>query len=146
MSLGYIGTFIAGFFYAYSFTAAISTSLLLLMSKNQNTLIACVVAASGAILGDVVIFLFVKHTVYNEVYDILHKKVLIKIIKRFPPVLSRYLIYGFCCLFVATPLPTEIGIGILASMTKISIKKFSVIAYLLNIIVLFLILSAGKLI
>ena len=36
LSLGYIGTFLAGIFFVYGFTAAPATALLLILAKEQN--------------------------------------------------------------------------------------------------------------
>ena len=35
-SLGYIGIFLGGFFYAYTFTSAPATAVLLILAKGQN--------------------------------------------------------------------------------------------------------------
>jgi hypothetical protein len=143
-SLGYFGTFIAGLFYAYSFTAAISTSVLLILSKNQNIYFAGAIAAFGAIISDLVIFYFIKYTIYDEVQSILRKKAIKAFVNLFPKKVIRLIRYIIICVFISTPLPTEVGIGIFASTTSITLKKFTLLIYALNIAVIFAILYIGK--
>ena len=59
--LGYFGTFLAGFLYAYAFTAAPAAAILLILAKEQNILFAGFIAGVGALLSDLVIFHFIRH-------------------------------------------------------------------------------------
>jgi len=65
-SLSHLGVFIGGFLYAYSFTAASATAILLLMSREYNFLHSGLIAGFGAFMGDIVIFLFVRHGLTGE--------------------------------------------------------------------------------
>ena len=67
ISLGYIGTFIAGVFFAYSYTAAPATALFLILAKEQNILISGLVGGLGALVGDLVIFSFVSMSFKDEI-------------------------------------------------------------------------------
>ena len=58
ISLGYIGTFIGGIFYAYGFTAPPATSILLILAKSQNIFIAALIGGIGALISDLIIFFF----------------------------------------------------------------------------------------
>ncbi len=59
-SLGYLGTFLAGTFFVYGFTAAPATAILLILAKSQNIILAGLIAGFGALLGDLIIFKFVR--------------------------------------------------------------------------------------
>ena len=46
--LGYFGTFLAGFLYAYAFTAAPAAAILLILAREQNLFLAGLTAGLGA--------------------------------------------------------------------------------------------------
>ena len=55
-STGYLGTFLLGYLYVYSFTSFPAAALLLIISKTQNMWMAGTIAACGAVIGDLVLF------------------------------------------------------------------------------------------
>jgi hypothetical protein len=59
--MGYFGTFLAGLLYPYALTSAAGTGILLILAKEQNLLLAGVIAGIGALISDIILFLFVKH-------------------------------------------------------------------------------------
>ena len=65
--LGYVGTFLAGLLYPYSFTTTTGTAILLIISKEQNLLLAGIIASIGALISDMAIFFFVKYSFSEEV-------------------------------------------------------------------------------
>ncbi|MDD5417677.1 MAG: hypothetical protein PHW96_02195 [Candidatus Nanoarchaeia archaeon] len=147
--LGYFGTFIAGIFYAYGFTAAPATAILLSISKGQNLLIAGLVGGLGALTGDFVIFFFIRKTFADELRRLSRTKVmrvLAKEEKKLFGKFRKYLKVVFAGFIIASPLPTEIGVAMLASIKHLSAKKFGVIAYILHTMGVFAILSIGKIV
>jgi len=144
--LGYFGTFLAGIFYAYGFTAATATAMLLIFAKEQNFLLAGLIAGIGALLSDLIIFLFIRHTFAEEIKRLSRGKTFQSIQEKLPSTLKKYLITVFAGFLIASPLPTEIGVTLMASMKNISTKKFAVMAYLLHTIGIFTILLIGSVI
>src|SRR3989344_2966953 len=67
LSMSYFGTFLSGFFYAYGFTAAPATAILLSIAKDQNIILASLVGGFGALISDIIIFLLIKNTFNSEV-------------------------------------------------------------------------------
>src|SRR3989339_1795341 len=61
LSMGYLGTFLAGILFVYGFTAAPATAILLILAKEQNILFAGFIAGFGALIGDLMIFTFIRH-------------------------------------------------------------------------------------
>ncbi|MBS3163683.1 hypothetical protein J4427_03270 [Candidatus Woesearchaeota archaeon] len=59
---------------------------------------------------------------------------------------KKYALAAFAGILIATPLPSEIGITLLSTIKRMSIKKFAIIAYILHTIGIFIILSIGNLI
>lgn len=69
LSLGYVGVFLSGIFYAYGFTAAPATATLLVLAKEQNIILGGLIGGLGALLSDVAIFLFIKYSFADEIKD-----------------------------------------------------------------------------
>lgn len=147
VSLKYIGIFFGGFFYAYGFTAAPATAILLVLAKEQSIFSATIIGGMGALLSDTIIFLCIRHSFINEIENLRQEKV-IKFIRTIRRKLfgsfDRYLLPVIAFVLIASPLPTEIGVALLASLKKISMKKFITIAYLLHAFGIFVILLIGN--
>lgn len=144
INLGYLGTFFAGILFVYGFTAAPATAILLISSQNQNILLACLTAGLGALLGDLVIFNFIRLTFSDEINKITEEKIFIWLHLKTPNLIKKYFIPVFSGILIASPLPDEIGVSLIASNFNISLKSFSIIAFLLNAFGIFIILFIGK--
>jgi hypothetical protein len=142
--LGYFGTFLAGTLYAYGFTAPLATVVLLILSGDQNILFAGLVAGLGALLSDLVIFLFIRHSFTDEIERFAKEKFFQRISIKISSTLQRYMLIAFASFLIASPLPTEIGVVLMASLKSMSTRKFAVIAYLLHTIGIFAILLIGR--
>ena len=148
-TLGYPGTFFAGIFYAYGFTAAPATAVLLSLSASQELVPAALLGGAGALLGDLVIFFFIRRVFANELARLERTRVVGFLEKEEKIVFGHFRNYAtaaFAGFIVASPLPTEIGVTMLASIKGMSAKKFAIIAYLLHTAGIFVILSIGKLV
>jgi hypothetical protein len=144
--MGYFGTFLAGLLYPYSLTSAAGTGILLILSKEQNVLLAGVIAGIGALISDIILFLFVKHGFSDEVQKLSKEKVVRTINRWIADSVRVYLLATFACLLIASPLPTEIGIMLMASIKNMSAKKFIVIIYILHGSAIFIILLIGRIV
>ncbi len=149
VSLGYFGTFIGGFFYAYGFTAPPATAVLLVLAKEQYLILAVLIGGLGAVISDFLIFKFVRFSFSDEI-NRLKKETLIRKIekmeKKFFGRLYEYIFPTFAGFLIASPLPTEIGVSMMASIDKLSTKRFLIIAYILHSIGIAIILTIGSLI
>jgi len=147
ISFGYIGIFLGGFFYAYGFTAAPATAVLLVLAREQSLFSAVVIGGLGALFGDIIIFLFIRHSFIDEIEN-LKKETIVKSIKKIRKKIfctfDNYLLPIIAGLFIASPLPTEIGVSIMATFKSLSMKKFLIIAYLLHTVGIFIILLIGN--
>ena len=142
LSLGYVGIFIAGILYSYGFTSGPAVVLLLLLAKEKNILLAGFLGALGALIADLTIFRFIKISFKDEI-SLLQKR-FFKINKT--DFLKKYFILLIASFIIISPLPDEIGVTLLASLTKISTKVFLIISYLLNTLGIFIILILGNII
>lgn len=144
---GYLGTFFAGMFYAYGFTAAPATAVLLVLAKEQSLLTAVLLGGLGALISDLLIFLFVRFSFLDEIEELEHEKLVRSINKEGKKLFGHYyrhIFPTFAGFLIASPLPTEIGVSMMASLKKLSVKKFLVIAYILHSLGIFVILLIGK--
>jgi uncharacterized membrane protein YdjX (TVP38/TMEM64 family) len=148
-SLGYLGAFLAGMLYAYGFTASPATAVLLVLSKGQNTLLAALIGGAGALLSDLVIFFFIRRSFMDEIRKLEKEKAVQYIEMEEKAIFGdyrKYILPAFAGFVIASPLPSEIGIALLASIRRISVWKFMLIAYILHTLGIFAILAVGKII
>ncbi|MBS3176297.1 hypothetical protein J4457_03610 [Candidatus Woesearchaeota archaeon] len=147
ISLGYFGTFLGGIFYAYGFTAAPATAILLVLAKEQNLILAVLIGGLGAVLSDFLIFSFIRHSFIDEINKLKKEKFVKSMTKNGKNMFGRYykhIFPTFAGFLIASPLPTEIGVTMIASIKNLSVKKFMVIAYLLHSLGIFIILVIGS--
>lgn len=129
---GYLGIFISGILYVFSFTAPIATAMILIFSLNKNILLLGLIAGIGSLIGDLVIFHFIRISFMDEINELSKHRVALFTSKKIPQQYRKYLTYFLGSFFIATPLPDEIGIAILASSKDVHMKHFSVVSYILN--------------
>ena len=147
ISLGYPGIFIAGIFYAYGFTATPATAVLLILAKSSGLLISGLIGGLGALVSDVIIFLLVKQTFMLEIERLKGEKAIRLMIRIGNDVFKttyKYLLPVVAGFLIASPLPTEIGVSMLASRRSLTIKKFIPVALGLHTLGIFLVLWIGK--
>src|SRR3989344_1174650 len=143
-NLGYGGTFLAGIFFAYGFTAAPATAFLLIISKEQNLFLAGCIGGLGALLGDFIIFRYIRYISADEIKKLSKAKVIRRFNHNHTTRFKKYVLTVFAGFIIASPLPDEIGVSLLAASRTISTKYFSVISYLLNTLGILVILWIGK--
>lgn len=144
LSLGYFGTFLSGIFFAYGFTAAPATAILLILSNEQNIFFAGFIAGFGALIGDLIIFKFIRYSFMDEIKKLSRQKTLNNFNNKIPSLLKKYFIPVLAGFIIASPLPDEVGVSLLASSWSISTKLFSIFSYLLNTTGIFVILIIGS--
>ena len=142
--MGYFGTFLAGLLYPYALTSAAGTGILLILAKEQYLLLAGVIAGIGALISDIILFLFVTHSFSDEVQKLSEEKVFRTVNRWIPDSIRVYLLATFAALLIASPLPTEIGVLLMTSIKNISFKKFISIIYVLHASAIFIILLIGN--
>ena len=142
-SAGYLGTFISGIFFVYGFTAAPATVVLLMLAKGQNIFLAGLIGGLGALIGDLIIFKFMRVSFSKEVGMMFHEKLVQKINNKIPHLFKKYFIPVFAGFIIASPLPDEIGVALLAINQNISMKIFTLVSYVLNTIGIYTILLIG---
>lgn len=156
-NFGYIGSLIAGLFYAYSFTIAFSLSVFYFLGKFLDPFIVALFGAFGAVISDYLLFKFVKQNLSEEIRFLIQdiKSVYFKtsfFFKIFPfsnlilserfeniarkvyasktfKILTNLIGYAI----IASPLPDEIGVTFLG-IAKHRKEEFIFLTFFLNFI------------
>lgn len=143
-SLGYLGIFIGGILFAFGFTAPFSVGLFILINPS-NIWIAAIIGGLGALISDLLIFKFIKLSFKDEFKRLKNTKTMksigLLIQNSLGEKIKVYLLYSLAGLIIASPLPDEIGVIMLAGMTKINFKVLVIISFILNTLGILVILS-----
>jgi uncharacterized membrane protein YdjX (TVP38/TMEM64 family) len=134
--LGYFGSLIAGVFYTFGFTSPLSTGFFIDLNP-QNIFLAGILGGVGAFIGDMIIFRFARKYFKNE-FKALGKE---KIFKKINFKLNCIVIYIIAAILIASPLPDEAGITLLAGFTSINVKTIGIISIIFNTIGILVLLS-----
>ncbi len=140
----HLGILISGILLTFGFSTALSVGFFLAVNP-PNILLAVILGGFGAMIGDLIIFKSIKFSFMDEFKQLektpaIHK--IEEIVKgRKHIVIWHYLLYIFAGLTLATPLPDEIGVAMLAGLTTIKTFKLVVISFLVHTASIFLILS-----
>jgi len=137
--IGGFGALLAGIFYACSVT--VPAAMFYFHFLSVPSLIVAALAAVGSTFGDYVIFRFFRDSFIDEIRIFLRDELRVdvdKLASRFKnsKVLNsrvgrKILLPALAAAVIASPLPDEIGIGLLASQ-KVEGKKFIPISFTLN--------------
>ncbi len=142
-NLGHFGTFISGILTAMGFTAPFGIGLLIKINPN-SILIGALIAGIGATIADLFIFKIIKFSFTDEFKKLEKTKIIHEIEtiakKNKHILIKHYLLYIFAGIVIATPLPDEIGVSMLAGLTTIKPMKLAIIGFFLHSIAIFFIL------
>ncbi|MFZ2832043.1 MAG: hypothetical protein WAZ40_02730 [Minisyncoccia bacterium] len=137
---GYLGAGITGVFFVSTFTVAPASLVLFHLAQEYNPLIVALCSGAGAVLGDLIIFHFLKDGVFTELEPLFEK---IRGSSLNIMVRTRYFVWlnpVVGALIIASPLPDEIGIAMMG-LTKIKIWQFALLTFVLNSLGIFLIVT-----
>jgi len=127
---GYLGAFLAGTFFVSIFTVAPATLVLFHLAQDLNPVLIAVSAGTGGVIGDLLIFHFLRDGVFEEL------KLLFKDWKfsRADLFKSKYFFWVSPVLgavIIASPFPDEVGIGLLG-LSRIRPWQFIGLTFVLN--------------
>ena len=133
--LGYIGVVIAGFLFSFGFTVPFSVGMFITLAP-KNIFLATILGGFCAMLADLLIFNFVRFSFMDEFRRLEKTSIIKKASKLIDYSLGHklkvYFMYAFAGLIIASPLPDEAGVSILAGLTKIKQNKLVLISWFLN--------------
>jgi uncharacterized membrane protein YdjX (TVP38/TMEM64 family) len=137
---GYVGALVTGVFFVSTFTVAPASVVLFHLAQEFNPLIVALFAGAGAVVGDLLIFRFLKDGVFDEMRPLVQKLGGSYLSALFRTPYFAWLIPVAGALIIASPFPDEIGVGLLG-LSKMAWWQFVILAFVLNAAGIFLIVS-----
>jgi len=142
-SLGYLGAFAAGVLFSFGFTTPFAIGIFITIGYD-NIFLTAIVGGAGALLSDLLIFRIIKVSFMDE-FKQLSKSPPFKVIsnlieKDLSKKIKIYLLYAMAGIIIASPLPDEVGVSLLAGLTTIRIEKLAIISFLMNTLGIFILL------
>ncbi len=141
--LGYIGSFVAGIFFVSTFTVAPASVVLFKLTQIYNPLLIALSAGLGAVIGDYVIFRFLKDNVFKEIKPIFMKLGGSNLSRLMSTPYFAWLAPALGALIIASPFPDEIGVGLMG-ISKLKNWQFLIISFLLNSLGILIIITIAK--
>lgn len=140
---GYIYALLFGCLFTFGFSTPISIGFFLSYSPD-NILIAALIGGIGAVVSDLTIFKLIKFSFMDEFEQLKKEKSFIKLNNIFRLKISEkiklYLMFLFAGLIIASPLPDEVGVTMLAGLSKIDVYKLAILGFIFNSIGIYVIL------
>jgi uncharacterized membrane protein YdjX (TVP38/TMEM64 family) len=130
-SLGYLGAFLAGVFFVSTFTVIPSTVVLFYIASNMNPWAGALSAGFGAVIGDFLIFSFLKDGVFEEIKPVFKRVTGERLQKLFETPYFSWFSMVLGALIIASPLPDETGLALLG-LSKIKRWQFFLLSFVLN--------------
>ncbi|MBI5803515.1 hypothetical protein HY448_02405 [Candidatus Pacearchaeota archaeon] len=145
--LSYIGVFIAGLFFSFGFSTPFAIGFFLTASP-ENIFLASIIGGLGALISDLLIFKIIRFSFMDEFKKIEKTKIMREITNSLSskPLskIKNYLLYAAAGIVIASPLPDEIGVSMLAGLTSIRIHILAIISFIMNSVGILVILLIGK--
>lgn len=136
--LPYLGFFVAGMFFTSVFTTAPAIVVLGEFALHNNLAAVALLGGMGAVIGDFILFTFVKDRVaidFKYIFQLSRNK--IPLVKRLSAVfharLFRFMAPFIGGLIIASPLPDELGVTILG-LSKMNNRMFILLSFVFNTI------------
>lgn len=141
--LGYVGSFFGGIMFVSTFTIAPASAILFDIAKTLNPYLIALAAGAGAVIGDYILLRFLRDKVFDELKPLFRKSKYSIIGFIFSSPFFAWIIPIFGAFIIASPLPDEIGIGMMG-LSKIKNWQFLLITFALNSVGIFIIISLAR--
>ncbi len=146
---GYLGSLLAGGLYALGFTVPISIALLLSISV-KNIFLASIIGGIGSVIIDYGIFKYV-HLSFKKDFQKIEHLMIVKeaesvIEENFSSKVRNYFLFIFAGFILASPLPDEVGVSLLAGFTSIKPHILMILSFITHAIGIAIILYLGTII
>ena len=145
---GVLTLFIMGYLFSFGFSTPFSIGFFLSLPPGTPGIIA-LVGGFGAMLADLTIFGLIRISFKDEFNKLKSEKMIKKMngMKRVIPKKVRlYLLYALAGFVIASPLPDELGVAMIAGLTKIKPNVMAGLSFLLNTAGIWIIIELGKVI
>lgn len=138
-SMHLLGSLIAGMFFTSIFTTAPAIATLAHIAQGNSLVLNATFGAFGAVIGDIVIFQFIKDKLSEHLLELIgHNSIWKRTHALFKLRYFRWLTFLFGGLLIASPLPDELGVGLLG-FSKMKLFQFIPLSLFFNFIGILLI-------
>ncbi|HUD19056.1 MAG TPA: hypothetical protein VMR81_01255 [Patescibacteria group bacterium] len=140
--LEYVGALVGGFFFVSTFTIAPASIVLYILAQTMPIWILAPIAGIGAMIGDFLMFQFLKDADLSGEISGLFKRFGSKKVKHL--IHSRYfhwMLPVVGALIIISPLPDELGVSLMG-ISKLKWYRFLLLSFTLNTLGIFFLLSA----
>jgi len=141
--LGYLGAFLTGIFFVSTFTVVPAMYVLYVLADKLNPLEVAIWAGLGALLGDYLIFRFLKDRIFEELKPIFLKLGGSYLVRIFRTPYFAWFVPLVGAAIIASPFPDEAGIGILG-LSKLKNWQFILLSFFLNAAGIFIIVTMAQ--
>ena len=144
---GIIGAFVMGLLYPAGITTPASIAGFLILSQSMNPIVLALVGSMGAMVTSFMIFYFIRNKLFEYLHAFTGKYMRSNMyiwrhrVNNHPHL--KHLLPLFAGILVASPLPTEIAIGLFAAL-KFEMKKFLLYTFIFNVISIFVLSHLGS--
>jgi hypothetical protein len=128
-----IGSFLAGVFFTSAFTIAPASIALAELSQTTSIWVVAFCGALGAVVGDMVLFLFIRDKFADDLSKALHAYHDKKLTRFFHRKFFHWLTPLIGAFIIASPLPDEMGITMLG-VSKIKTGTLVAISFVMNFV------------
>lgn len=133
--LKYLGIFIGGLLFSFGFTTPFAIGFFVIANPD-NILLSALIGGFGAFISDLFIFKIIRFSFMDEFRRLEKTKPLKEIIDLAEKDLSyrfrHYLLYVVAGIIIASPLPDELGVTMLAGLSHIKPWAFSLISFTMS--------------
>ncbi|OWK27181.1 MAG: hypothetical protein US76_00825 [Parcubacteria group bacterium GW2011_GWA2_38_13b] len=127
----FLGSLLAGIFFVSIFTVAPSAVILVEIMQSNPIWEVALFGGIGALIGDLLIFSFIKESLTEDIKLIINKNKYERLISIFHLKFFRWFVPFIGALVVASPLPDEIGLAMMG-LSKMKTVIFIPISFILN--------------
>lgn len=139
----FLGVFVAGMLFTSVFTVAPATVALGTIAAANDILTVAVIGGLGALIGDLIIFRFLKEHLTDDLIKLMRINRGKKMIRwlNLPP--FRWTLAAVGAVLVASPLPDELGLTLMG-LSKINSFLFGLISFSFNALGIYLVGLAAR--
>ena len=140
---GYIGALFAGILFVSSLTIAAGAVSLVILAERLSPIELALVAGLGGMIGDFVMFRFVKDGFFEEIipiYNSLGGKYITVLLRR---KYFSWLLPIIGAIIIVSPFPDELGVSLIG-ITKIKSYQFLLLSFVLDVTGVFLFVVSAR--
>lgn len=138
----YVGAIITGIFFVSTFTVAPAIIVLYRLAETLNPIEIALLTGFGALIGDLVLYRFLKDRVFEEIKPLMMKLGGSYITALFKTPFFAWMLPIIGSLIIASPLPDETGVAILGA-SKLKKWQFLLLSFILNATGIFIIVTVA---